>query len=410
MLRQNPFISIISIIGTALAITMVMSMVVADEVKTMAMGPEKNRDRMLYVGREITRDTVQGSVNMGSFRKVMYDEYISKLETPELVGIITPHFEGSTSLVWAAGSSDYIGAVVRGTDHNYWKAMTFSFVEGRPYSEEEYTSGVKYAVISRTTSRRMFASESALGKSIEIDFKPFTVIGVVEDVSPVFSHAHGDVWMPVPADYNPDAGIVALILAKHRRDFPKITHEVRECEKKYRIDHAPWVAYFQGPDDQQVLATGVQSGQNEKEYEDNKRRAARSRVAIIAILLLVPAVNLSGFSLSRIKKRTAEIGIRKAFGARKYVILTQVLYENMITSLIGGVLGLLFSYVTVYALRHWLLSIPAESQIPVGAFFSPFVFVAVFIVCLLINLVSAGLPAYKASRMSIVDSLTQNDR
>lgn len=75
-------------------------------------------------------------------------------------------------------------------------------------------------------------------------------------------------------------------------------------------------------------------------------------------MLLIPALNLSGFSLSRIRKRMAEIGIRKAFGAKRHVILIQVLYENLITTLIGGVIGLGLSYGIVFGMRKWLLGIP----------------------------------------------------
>lgn len=74
----------------------------------------------------------------------------------------------------------------------------------------------------------------------------------------------------------------------------------------------------------------------------------------------MPAVNLTGFSLSRMRKRMSEIGIRKAFGAKRHVILFQVLYENMLTSLIGGLLGLILSYPMV------LLAAPLAAGHPAG--------------------------------------------
>lgn len=66
------------------------------------------------------------------------------------------------------------------------------------------------------------------------------------------------------------------------------------------------------------------------------------------------------------RKRMSEIGIRKAFGAKRHVILFQVLYENMLTSLIGGLLGLILSYPMVLWLRHWLLASRRAVKFPPG--------------------------------------------
>ena len=49
----------------------------------------------------------------------------------------------------------------------------------------------------------------------------------------------------------------------------------------------------------------------------------------------------------------AEIGVRKAFGATRSELLTQVLYENLLQTLLGGVLGLFFSYASVLLLSDW---------------------------------------------------------
>lgn len=62
---------------------------------------------------------------------------------------------------------------------------------------------------------------------------------------------------------------------------------------------------------------------------------------MIVILLLVPAINLSSMTLSRMRKRMSEIGVRKAFGATANVLLRQVFYENLLLTLIAGAVGML---------------------------------------------------------------------
>jgi putative ABC transport system permease protein len=132
---------------------------------------------------------------------------------------------------------------------------------------------------------------------------------------------------------------------------------------------------------------------------------------VLSILLLVPAINLSGMTLSRMKKRMPEIGVRKAFGATTGNLLMQILYENLTLTLIGGALGLALSYLAVTLMSDWLLvteivgmrggvaSISAEMVV------NPMVFIYAFLFCLVLNLLSAGIPAWRASRANIVNAI-----
>ena len=56
------------------------------------------------------------------------------------------------------------------------------------------------------------------------------------------------------------------------------------------------------------------------------------------------------------QQRITELGVRKAFGGTKSVLVRQILNENLMLTLLGGVVGLLFSYLAVYAMRMWLFT------------------------------------------------------
>ena len=75
---------------------------------------------------------------------------------------------------------------------------------------------------------------------------------------------------------------------------------------------------------------------------------------VVIILLLVPAVNLSGMTLSRMRRRMAEIGVRKAFGATGGELMRQVFFENLVLTLLAGIVGLALSYVATFALNGFL--------------------------------------------------------
>ncbi|MCD7963762.1 MAG: ABC transporter permease [Rikenellaceae bacterium] len=287
--------------------------------------------------------------------------------------------------------------------------MSFSFVEGRPFDKEEYESGVQVAVVSESMAEKIFSGENPIGKIIEITFIPFRIIGIVRDVSPIFTEAAGDIWVPVTSssDFQRKGGII-MLQAYNKKDFPAIISEIREVERKHDIVNESSKIYLQGPFSRNNYVIDI-SSKNIDEETDIIRSERQKTIILFCLLLLVPAVNLASFSVSRIKKRMMEIGVRKAFGAKRHVILFQILYENMLTSLIGGVIGLLLSYLIIFSLRHWLLGIPADGTIPVSALFSWPVIISVFLFSIVLNILSAGIPAYKASKLEIVNSITQND-
>lgn len=409
MLKQNKFISAIAIIGTALAIMMIMAIIVADEIKNINISPEINRSRTLYIDYQVERDTTINSWQSGNISYKIFKEYLSPLKTPLYVSAFsTLSPEHPATLVSREGSNEIFTVNQRLTDPAYWKIFSFSFTQGRAFTEEEFASGLPVAVVTETLAKKIFKGETVLGQTILISFKPYRIVGIAKDVSPVFNTAYSEIWVPYTSLQKENLYFGVVILAQKESDFPAITREVREMERKYASENTPRKLYLKGPLGNRLTQKSIQ-GNSAGEIAKSITAQNRKMIFILLILLLIPAINLSGLSLSRIKKRTEEIGIRKAFGAKKYTILIQVLFENLITSLIGGVIGLILSYIVIFQMRDWLLDIPANSTIPGGTLISFPVLLAVFAVCLVINLLSAGIPAYRASRMKIINSLNQND-
>ena len=134
----------------------------------------------------------------------------------------------------------------------------------------------------------------------------------------------------------------------------------------------------------------------------------------LLIILLVPSLNLCGLSNSRMQQRMSELGVRKAFGATKGILIRQILNENLVLTLLGGFVGLILSYTAVYFMRSWLftnsdnIGTSGDFSLSMSVLFSPEVFCLAFLFCLIINLLSAGVPAWVAARRTIVDSL--NDK
>lgn len=140
MLMQNRFISIIAILGTALAIMMILVIVMADTVQNADAAPESNRSRTLYIEFFAKRDTTRGALHMGTLPYSLVKEYLLNLKTPELVTFVNEARYDSRDycIINRQGADNSFDAMTRMTNDAYWKLMNFSFVSGRPFSKEEY--------------------------------------------------------------------------------------------------------------------------------------------------------------------------------------------------------------------------------------------------------------------------------
>lgn len=115
--------------------------------------------------------------------------------------------------------------------------------------------------------------------------------------------------------------------------------------------------------------------------------------------------------------RLAEMGVRKSFGAGRKALLSQVMWENLLLTLLGGALGLLLAWLALYIGREWVFTVFERwpDTVPEGVdvyvsgemLFAPLVFLAALVLCVLLNLLSALIPAWHSLRKPIVNSLNE---
>jgi putative ABC transport system permease protein len=411
MLKEDKVISIITILGTALAITMIMVIVMTQRIKTTNIGPEVNRERTMYIPNVMENSKKNNSMNRNRVRINNYKQYLTSLTTPEKISLMT----NEQNDVCLEGSDTYHRADLKYIDAGYWSIYSFTFSAGRPFTNEEFQSGVPVAVISKSIARKLFNETSgAIGNTFILNRKPYRVIGVVEDVPTLCTRAYAQIWIPYTSSHYGDPTYTAytvILLAKNKSDFDKIKSEVRRSEISNTPNPDEMEVIFYGPFSEEELM--IKGGSSFEVKEPDLKKEYFRFYLTLFFLLLIPAINLSGFSLFKILNRTSEIGIRKAFGADKKTILMQVLYENLLISIIGGIIGLVFSYQAIHLVKDrlfgqtnwWEPSFVGENTIPVSAFISPAVFLYVFLACILLNLLSSGIPAWRASRLNIVEAI-----
>lgn len=422
MLRQNKFFSIIYITGTGLAITMVMILAILYYFRTGNIASETNRDRMLVIQHGKILNKTEGQGNGSS--RLSYPtikECFYSMQTPEAVTAILPIGE-QTEFIQTPGSDEVYNGLVMGTDVAFWKIFQFRFLAGKPYTEEEFTSGIRKAVVSESLARRLFNTSDATGKTFLLNFEEYQVSGVVEDVPSIAQFCYAEMWIPFTNRPSQIQGskwcdfilghMQLYILAKKPGDFDAIRREAEENCRRYSAN-IPQYNFVLNEQPDTVLRAWLRTDS----FASPKFMKLFIQIfSVIFLLLLVPSINLTGMTASRMKKRMEELGIRKAFGAQNRTLLLQILYENLLLTLLGGLIGLLISYGLIFMLKGWLLgnydwdgsSLTASIDLSPGMLINPAIFGYTLIFCLILNLMSALVPAWRALRRPIVDAL--NDK
>lgn len=423
LMKQNRFFSAVYIIGTGLAIAMVMVLAIVFHIRTANMAPEAGRDRMLLVPRATaTNKKEQGMFNSCLSQKTVKECYYT-LKTPELVAVGTdPNILGyllGDIYSKLPGGTDQYKSILMCTDANFWKMFRFRFVDGNGYSEGDFQSGIHKVVLSETMARKIFGKTTVSGMPILINDVEYRVSGVVKDVSSIMSHTYAEIWVPfttlIPVLEGSNAENIVgtlqvYILAKKTSDFTAIRKEMEQKRLLYNSSLREYQYEFGNG----IPYTQKESVLRSMDYREEPSVLIWKYSLIGLIFLLVPAVNLTGLTSSRMRKRISELGVRKAFGANRSTLINQVLTENLLLTIIGGIIGLLFSYSLIWGLRNLLLGPADYSPMEVNVTLAPemlinvSVFAYAFAVCILLNLLSALVPVWRATRISIVEAI--NDK
>ena len=412
MMKHQRFFSAIYIIGTGLAISMVMVLAVVYHIRTANIAPEMNRNRTVYVDRVSYKSKDNKSTNNFGCGTRFVKEVILSLRTPEDVAIT------AIPLVMNLNDALYMQAVgmekVKQVDYlpcnaGFWRVYSFHFREGKPFTEEEVEAGIHRVVITNSLARELFGRSDVVGQEVLMNDVNYTVCGVVEDVSSAMKDCYAEAYFPyttsnmvkitgMPGERSASIGCLqANILMKDRGDMPELQAELNDAVKRYNA------TLVEG-----LIEVGVARANGFTLMGVDQNRTYLVVGLFLLLFLLVPALNISGLNASQIQERMEEIGIRKAFGAPSRTLFEQIFVENLALMLPGGLLGLGFSYGLVYLFRNLLLmngEISDNLFLSVGMLLNWQVFAYAFLVCLVLNLLSSLIPVWRAVKMNAIHAL-----
>ena len=413
LLRQNKLFSTIYIIGTALAIASTTIFAIIYYVKLAPVYPEYKKNK-IYTVQFLDVDDGQFIRRMGSFSKDLMQNLFFNLENAE---IVSAYLGGSgQSLIRLPNQDNYHEIVSRFADPAHFKILDYEFLAGAPFSQDDFDGGLHKVAISDRVCEKLFSSpEEAIGKTVSLDFSDYEICGVFREGSFINRRSYAQAIAPYTVSsqstmaFSPLNGwFNAMILT----DNPEgVKAEMDEFCSKYASTHDGQKIIFPNQPYSAIAVALSESPDDELDFTS----IIRKNLLILLILLIVPALNLSGMIAGRMDLRRSELSIRKSFGATAGKLLRQVLWENLFLTIVGGIFGLVLTWLILSTDAVSIFSNIGSSNryMPSGVeirltsdmLFAPAVFIFALLVCVVLNILSALIPAWNALRKPIVKSL-----
>jgi len=264
-----------------------------------------------------------------------------------------------------------------------------NFIKGEGFTAQAFKEQQQAIFLEDSLYDELFPNEEGIGQFVEVNGVPFKVQGVFQldpNSSNLFSFEKR-AYVPLQQAHklSDELDIVPLVTIQTNN-----TDQLQgAAEKAAEILN------------QQIPPSDYEYGvMNLKEFARELERMNQSSFILLSgiasISLLVGGIGVMNIMLVSVTERTKEIGIKKALGARRKVILKQFLVEAVVLTLIGGVLGVLVGLLSGYAIT---LSLDYPYIVSVISIVVSLVF------CSLMGVIFGLLPAMKASKLNPIEAL-----
>jgi putative ABC transport system permease protein len=329
MMRKRPGFTAVVVLTLALGIganTAIFSVVNAVLLRPL---PYRNAERLVWVGGNIRGGTNGASVSPPDYldyraQNTVFEEFAASTSVPNAV-----------NLTGAGEPERLTGSRVTA---NYFRAFGVEPALGRAFGAEEERAGpAPVAVLSDGLWKRRFGGDpSVVGKTLTLDGKAVTVVGIAP---PEFQYPAGaELWLPLDSD-DPDMKIrPAHFLRPIGLLKPGVTIEqaraetdliARRLEELYPESNKGWSLTLI-PLQEQVVG--------------DVRTSLWVLLGAVGFVLLIACANVSNLMLARAAARRRELALRTALGASRWRVARQQLTESVLLALAGGALGLLLAW------------------------------------------------------------------
>ena len=375
--------SLLTMLGIIIGIAAVISVV--------ALG-KGSQEQILAGIRKIGTNTIDimpgkgfGDMRSGRVKTLVISD-AQMLEKQPFLESVTPNTSTSGTLTYENIS---LSASLRGGGSGSFDVNGLKLASGRLYDDDEVASSASVAVIDHTTKISVFPNIDPIGKIILFNKKPLRVIGVLQKDDFTFGDASTlKIYAPYTTVINKITG---------DKYISSITVRVKESVNAQVAEKSLTELLTIKHGKQDFFTRNSDSIKQTIEETISTMRLLISSIALIS--LIVGGIGVMNIMLVSVTERTKEIGIKMAIGARQSNILQQFLIEAVLLCLIGGAIGIAFSYVIGYVFNNFLEGF--------SMIFSNASIVVALVTSMAIGIIFGYMPAKNASKLNPIDALSR---
>jgi putative ABC transport system permease protein len=382
-LSANKLRSALTMLGILIGVAAVILLVAVGNGSAQAVN-----DRIEALGTNTI--TVLSAGRGGATSTALTTTIAGALADPQLapdVAAVSPVVSAAATLTYAGTDHDVNQFV--GTTPSWFASSNSPVGTGTAFTADDEARGRRVVVLGRTAAEELFPGTDPIDQQVTVGGALFTVIGVLAGKSSTGLQDSNDTAVaPLSAVRQVLTGYGALtsilVQARSPDRVDAVQAQVATILNQ-RLDVAAGAtAPYRIQNASQLLATQTETADT----------FTTLLGAVAAISLLVGGIGITNIMLVTVTERTREIGIRKALGAPRRVILTQFLIEATLLSVLGGAFGvaaaLIGSTFSIVGVRPVI--VPSSIGLALG-------------VSIVIGLFFGGLPAARAARLRPIDAL-----
>ncbi|MBU0952668.1 MAG: ABC transporter permease [Elusimicrobia bacterium] len=380
--KMRSFLTMLGVIIGVMAIVLLVSVITGTKAKVeseiLSLGANTY---YIFPGNMEAQSGPPGTYTVNKLR----ERHVALLESRSSFGAVgTAEYDIMGVIAKYKRESRFVAFVV-GYSANMQEIYNWPVEYGSYYREDDVRTAKKVAVIGSTVVKNIFKGSNPIGKQISIKGEKFTIIGVMKTKGMMLGMDIDDsICLPITTAHKlggSDDVMQITMKITDAADVPKAVQETKRILLK-EMNKEDFSITTQG-DTLDMF---------------NKFTSVLSLVtgAIAGISLFVGGIGIMNIMLVTVTERTKEIGIRKSVGATFYSILLQFLLESTFIAVSGGLLGILFSVLIIFAIAPF---VPFPLKASMASMIIAFVFSSA------IGIFSGTYPAMKAAKTDPIYAL-----